>query len=290
MMMRQDGVMYAAMGPHPLLVDMYGYCSVGLLSEFMMGGTLEDALGVPDRCNDTTEPDNHNHHQTIREPIIPPSNQHGHTHRRPWSAVEKLQFALNVAQAVALLHNNQWGVIVHGDLKLDQFLLTKNNNKDNNNNGNNNSPVRVKLNDFNLAEALLYDYQHNKYCQYNNHEAHGDVRTTVKNNHSNNTHIYILEDRLVCVCMRVFRVRCLMSCLSFVVGFVFRIPCFLLVNSGAPPKSIWIVPLMKGLTFTALATFWYVQQRAALQFSIHVYYLWLVSLRPSSLPTHSFPS
>ena len=143
-------------------MDVYGYCSVGLLSEYMDGGTMEDALGLKDRCHEKP-------HVTI--PLEKPNTQSKTVYSRsPFTAIEKLEHALDMSKALALLHNNRFGVIVHDDIKLDQFLMTTTTTKSNKDH------VRVKLNDFNRAEGMMYDHKHQEYCKYRNGEGRGDVR------------------------------------------------------------------------------------------------------------------
>jgi hypothetical protein len=67
-----------------------------------------------------------------------------------------------MAEALADLNGYMNGVIVHQDIQLSQLLLTK-------------DKTRIKLNDFNRAEFLLWDEQGQEYCQYNTGSAHGNV-------------------------------------------------------------------------------------------------------------------
>jgi serine/threonine protein kinase len=55
-------------------------------------------------------------------------------------------------------------VIVHQDIQLSQFLF-------------NNDLTRVKLNDFNRAEFVLWDEANNEYCKYTEGKGHGDWRS-----------------------------------------------------------------------------------------------------------------
>jgi hypothetical protein len=67
-----------------------------------------------------------------------------------------------MAEAIADLHGFKDGVMVHDDIQLPQFLFSNNN--------------RIKLNDFNRGEVMLYDEIHEKYCRYTNGEGGGDWR------------------------------------------------------------------------------------------------------------------
>jgi hypothetical protein len=104
----------------------------------------------------------------------------------PWndlSPMAKLEYALLMAEAVAVLNNYENGVIVHDDIQPAQFLPTKDGLKF----------VRIHVllcfaffaygqtthtfaqNDFNRAEIMLYDEDNQEYCQYRNGIGSGDV-------------------------------------------------------------------------------------------------------------------
>jgi serine/threonine protein kinase len=78
------------------------------------------------------------------------------------SSRDKLRTALHMAEALADLHGFEYGVIVHQDVQLSQFLLNK-------------DRTRIKLNDFNRAEFMLWDDEGEQYCKYSPGEAHGNV-------------------------------------------------------------------------------------------------------------------
>jgi hypothetical protein len=67
-----------------------------------------------------------------------------------------------MAEALADLHGYKNGVIVHQDVQLSQFLLNK-------------DMTRLKLNDFNRAEFMLWDEEGQEYCLYSAGAAHGNV-------------------------------------------------------------------------------------------------------------------
>lgn len=75
---------------------------------------------------------------------------------------DKLRAAWHMAKGVADLHGYVNGVIVHQDIQLSQFLLSK-------------DTKRIKLNDFNRAEFMLWDEEGQEYCQYSSGAAHGNV-------------------------------------------------------------------------------------------------------------------
>lgn len=78
---------------------------------------------------------------------------------------QKLQYALDMVEAVSLLHSYEGGVMVHGDIQTSQFLLDKDG--------------RVLLNDFNRAEIMTWDEDgDHDYCRYTNGHGGGDVSPT----------------------------------------------------------------------------------------------------------------
>eukprot|EP00977_Amphora_coffeiformis_P018823 scaffold6750_cov160-Amphora_coffeaeformis.AAC.7 len=125
---RLEAVVNNALSPNPHIVDMYSYCGLSLLSENMERGDLHD-LASPhyERCEEDDEdlPEN------------------------PWelrnnlSPLEKVELALQMAEALRILHHHKGGAIVHNDVQLAQFLRDKNG--------------RVKLTDFNMATILQYN-------------------------------------------------------------------------------------------------------------------------------------
>ena len=82
--------------------------------------------------------------------------------RNSLTPTQKLQYALEQTEPLALLHGFPGGVLVHDDLQLPQYLVT--------------SDGHLKLNDFNRAEFMLWNDQDREYCKYKNNPGHGDVR------------------------------------------------------------------------------------------------------------------
>ena len=147
----------------------------------MEGGSVDDVFGARQRCDRpnttipleyTTATNNSN------VSLAPLDNQETVYSISPLTALEKLYFALDMAQAVALLHNNRYGVIVHDDIWLAQFLLSspRHTNSTNTWLGQQRRPPRIKLNDFNRAEAMMYNYEEKRYCKYQNGKGNEDVR------------------------------------------------------------------------------------------------------------------
>eukprot|EP00977_Amphora_coffeiformis_P000911 scaffold190_cov171-Amphora_coffeaeformis.AAC.36 len=145
---RVDAAVTAAVSPHPLIVDMYGHCALSMFSEAMSRGDLSTvALPVYERGHSSKV-------YLETEELTPLNNLDGTT---------KLEWALQIAESVAVLHNHEKGVIVHDDIRIYQWLITEDNN--------------LKLNDFNRAEIMLYDEEHGRYCKYRNGPCNGSNRS-----------------------------------------------------------------------------------------------------------------
>jgi serine/threonine protein kinase len=142
---RMDAMVSERLSSNFRIVDIYGYCGMSLFTEFFVGHDLEDIL-MPDggsiekgQLNDTNDVD--------------PQND--------LSPGVKLVLALEIAEAIAVLHSYEGGPIVHDDIQPSQFLHTKDG--------------VLKLNDFNRAELLLWDEEHQEYCRYRNGPGQGTV-------------------------------------------------------------------------------------------------------------------
>ncbi|KAL3943377.1 MAG: hypothetical protein SGBAC_002543 [Bacillariaceae sp.] len=128
---RMDAIVAERLTSSPRIYDIYGYCGLGILSEFFPHGDLEEEI-VPDEDA---------------------SVEDGYSPQNELSPVQKLIVAKQMADAVADLHGHEGGIIVHQDIQLSQFLW-------------NADKTIVKLNDFNRAEFVLFDDHKNEYCGY----------------------------------------------------------------------------------------------------------------------------
>jgi serine/threonine protein kinase len=133
----------------PRVYDIYGHCGIGIMSEWFPYGDLEEmSIDYDDYPSiDDIQKDMEQQDLVVYNRL---------------SSRDKLRAALHMAEALADLHGYQNGVIVHQDIQLSQFLLTK-------------DKTRIKLNDFNRAEFMLWDDHAQEYCQYNSGGAHGNV-------------------------------------------------------------------------------------------------------------------
>lgn len=146
---RMDALTMERLTSSDRIVDIYGHCAVTVLTEFLP--TELDVTAVPIQRRVRQD-------RTIkaqkRSQETKPLNQLGD--------VEKLDISLQMAEAIADLHGFKDGVLVHDDIQLPQFLFAKNN--------------KIKLNDFNRGEAMLYNEKKGEYCRYRNGDGGGDWR------------------------------------------------------------------------------------------------------------------
>lgn len=101
--MRMDALVSEKLTWSPRIVDIYGFCGVTIVAEALELGDLLD-LAVPTGGYLT---------ETIDE------NEKLQDHG-PFSPDKKLELALDMVEAVALLHSYPGGVIVHDDIQMTQ--------------------------------------------------------------------------------------------------------------------------------------------------------------------------
>jgi len=78
-----------------------------------------------------------------------------------FTATEKLNIALAMAESLADLHGFKDGMIIHDDVQLCQWLWDKNG--------------KLRLGDFNRAELSLWSEKDQKYCKHYNGMGWGNV-------------------------------------------------------------------------------------------------------------------
>ncbi|KAG7341148.1 PAS domain containing protein [Nitzschia inconspicua] len=136
----------------PRIYDIYGHCGIGILSEWFPHGDMEEASIDYENLPDVA--DIHKTMQASDTVVVYNS----------LLPRDKLRAALHMSEAVAELHGYAHGVIVHQDIQLSQFLL-------------NEDMTRIKLNDFNRAEFMLWDDEAQEYCKYSPGIARGNWRS-----------------------------------------------------------------------------------------------------------------
>ena len=129
----------------PRIVDIYGFCGSSMINEAMLNGDLE-RVAVPSKKGRLGYALKDKEHLDVRNNV---------------TATKKLEYSLDMAEAVLVLHSHQDGVIVHDDIQLSQYLLS--------------ADGTLRLNDFNRAEIMLWNEKDQEYCRYRNNPGNGDV-------------------------------------------------------------------------------------------------------------------
>jgi serine/threonine protein kinase len=143
---RIDALISERLTSSPRIADIYGHCGLAIVAEFFHHGDAEAKI-LPGY--QTSAPS-----YRAAPNALPQNNL---------TASEKLHIALGMAEAIADLHGFQDGVIVHNDIQPSQFLFRSDDHK------------ALKLNDFNRAEVMLWDEEHQDYCRYRCGAGQGNV-------------------------------------------------------------------------------------------------------------------
>lgn len=147
---RMDAMVAERLTSSPRIYDIYGFCGLSILSEFFPHGDIENKAVTGS-----------GYLLTDKEQQKQKSDLNSYN---DLSSEQKLVMSLQMAEAVADLHGDSFGVIVHQDIQLSQFLV-------------NSDSTVVKLNDFNRAEFMLWDDKKKEYCKYNEGEGNGNWRS-----------------------------------------------------------------------------------------------------------------
>jgi len=140
---RMDALVMERLTSSPRIADIYGHCATSIYSEFLPKEAEEFIIIGDGDGSDLNDKDD-----------VDPKNL--------FSISEKLDMALQMAESIADLHGFKDGVLVHDDIQLAQFLFA--------------ADGRLKLNDFNRAEVMLFDEEDGSYCKYQNGKGAGDYR------------------------------------------------------------------------------------------------------------------
>ena len=119
----------------PNILDIYGHCGTSVLIEAMSSGIshrIVPGKGVSEQ-----------------KPLYENGNFHSFNNL---TTSEKLEIATSMAESLAALHDFDKGVIVHGDVNIDQWLIDH--------------QGKIKLNDFNLAEILPWNDASKEYGSF----------------------------------------------------------------------------------------------------------------------------
>ncbi len=150
---RMDAVVAERLTASKRIYDIYGHCGIGIASEFFPHGDIEE-IAVPEEG------------YLSRDEILERDSREL-TSDNEFTSREKLVLSLQMAEAVADLHGYEYGVIVHQDIQLSQYLWTE-------------DKSLLKLNDFNRAEFMLWDEEAQEYCRYGEGPGHGNVSDSSK--------------------------------------------------------------------------------------------------------------
>lgn len=139
----------------PRLVNIYGFCGIGMINEAVMGNRMED-VAMP------LEHETDEGYEKLLGIMEKLEEEDELVVLNDLTGTEKLVYALEMAESVLLLHSYPGGVIVHDDLTLEQFLLAEDGSS--------------KMNDYNRAEFMLWNQEDREYCRYRNNPGNGSVR------------------------------------------------------------------------------------------------------------------
>jgi len=147
---RMDALVMERLTSSPHIVDIYSHCAMSVLTEFLPVELEGIATPYYSRKNQR---------QLVREQK---KEKNKFKSLNNLTDEKKLDISLQMAEAIATLHGFKDGILIHDDIQLPQFLIT--------------AEDKVKLNDFNRAEAMLYDESKGDYCRYLNGAGGGDWR------------------------------------------------------------------------------------------------------------------
>lgn len=137
---RMDAIVAERLSSSPRTFDIYGFCSLSIMSEYFHHHDIRQFIINPVRAmqyqNQNSLPQNKD---------LAPQNK--------LTSEQKLVLALQMAEALSELHGYKNSLIIHGDVRLPQFLF-------------NEDKSLVKINDFNRAEFPLWSETEQKYCTY----------------------------------------------------------------------------------------------------------------------------
>lgn len=142
-----EAVIMERMTYSPRIMSIYGHCGFSVMVE-VIPIEFEEVVVFDEgyATNDEMERRNKNG--------VRPYNN--------FTSVEKLNFALEMAESLADLHGFEDGVIVHDDVQVCQWLRRPDG--------------HLVLGDFNRATIMQFDLQRNEYCKFNNGAGFGNYR------------------------------------------------------------------------------------------------------------------
>lgn len=132
-MVRKEALILERLAASPRVLNIYGHCGLSVLIE-PMASELDEVIIGGDGEASQKELD-------ALDDVYPRNNL---------TISEKLQISLDMAESIADLHGFEGGPIIHGDVHIEQWLI---------------SPDRsIKLNDFNNAIEPKWDEKKGAFC------------------------------------------------------------------------------------------------------------------------------
>jgi len=135
---QKEAIILERMTASPRIVDIYGHCGTSVLLEAMVG-TAKSRFKQGPRYIKQSKLDKI---QDKANDVVPMNDL---------TPVQKLDWAITVAESIADLHGFRGGLIAHGDVQPDQWLVS--------------STGALKLNDFNHGEIYDFNPETNEYCK-----------------------------------------------------------------------------------------------------------------------------
>jgi len=135
---QKEAIIMERLTASPRIVDIYGLCGMSILLESMQDMSTKYIIGSGGRMTQASL----DRIQTRVRDVVP---------QNKLTLVEKLDWAISMAESIADIHGFKGGMIRHGDLQPDQWLIS--------------STGTLKLNDFNLADIFDYSREKSDYCK-----------------------------------------------------------------------------------------------------------------------------
>jgi serine/threonine protein kinase len=130
---QREAIIMEKLSASPHIIDMYGHCGTSVLLEAMAGEI--DTQIIPGSGYASEK------ELAALDDVYPANN---------FTALEKLQIALEMAESLADIHGYKGGEIVHEDVYPEQWLIARDGS--------------VKLNDFNNAGITPWDDAKQEFC------------------------------------------------------------------------------------------------------------------------------
>ena len=144
---QKEAIIMERLTHSPRTINTYGYCATSILTQAMQRSIWQQVVPGQGQMSQS-ELDTIQDQQSAGK-----SEDGGFSDVHPfnnYTIVQKLHMSLRMAEALADMHGYEHGVIVHGDVHPEQWLLDFNGD--------------TILNDFNNAEILDYDPIEQEYC------------------------------------------------------------------------------------------------------------------------------